>query len=224
MSICAIIPVKKLTESKSRLSQVLSADERAKLVAQFLRHELEVLRQVAAIEEIVVVSSALVILALAQENGATVLPEEQSEGINVAVTRAVAWAREEGGKTAVLILPVDLPFLHPDDITRLLAAYDDQRLVISPDGRHEGTNALLLPPLAAFTFHYGPHSLQKHLAEAQMQQLQPHVIPSPGLLFDVDTLDDWYAYQQHVAATPILLNQNIRFFWPNFLGHYIREK
>lgn len=204
MSICAIIPVKKLTESKSRLSQVLSVDERAGLVAQFLRHELEVLRQVAAVEQVVVVSSDPVILALAQENGATALPEAQSEGINVAVTRAVDRVREMEGETAVLILPVDLPFLHPDDITRLLAAYDDQRLVISPDGRHEGTNALLLPPLTAFTFHYGPHSLQKHVAEAEKQQLSPQLVPSPGLLFDVDTLDDWNAYQQHMAAAPLL--------------------
>lgn len=203
MSICAIIPVKKLTESKSRLSQVLSVDERAELVAQFLRHELEVLRQVAAIEQVVVVSSDPVILQLAQAQGAAVLPEEQSEGLNVAVTRGVAWARE-GGKTAVLILPVDLPFLHPNDITRLLAAYDDQRLVISPDGRQEGTNALLLPPLPAFTFHYGQNSLSQHLAEAQRHQLQTSLVIAPGLLFDLDTLDDWHTYQQTRAAAPIL--------------------
>lgn len=199
---CAVIPVKKLTESKSRLSQVLSAEERAELVVQFLSHELEVLRQVAAVAQTVVVSSDPVILALAQAYGAAILPEERLEGLNAAVGKGVAWARERG-ETAVLILPVDLPFLQPNDITRLLAAQGDQRLIISPDARHEGTNALLLPPLASFTFHYGPHSLQKHVAEAHKQQLQPHIIPSPGLLFDLDTLDDWYAYQQHGAAAPV---------------------
>lgn len=203
MPLWAIIPVKRLAESKSRLATVLTPAERARLVQRLLEHELETLRQVAAIERTVVVSSDETILSLAAAFGATLIEESHSQGINVAVQKAVKLA-EQAHITAVLILPVDLPFLHSDDIKQIIDAAMQQpgqkKMVICPDGHGTGTNALFLPPLLTFAFQYGEQSFQKHLVQAKQHQLAPNILRLPRLMFDLDTIDDWFLYQQTLAA------------------------
>ncbi|MEM7117690.1 MAG: 2-phospho-L-lactate guanylyltransferase [Chloroflexota bacterium] len=203
MSIWAIIPVKQLAQSKSRLAAVLSEAERARLVLQLLQRELDVLGQAACIDQTVVVSSDAAVLALAQAAGANVIPEVASEGINRAVQKAVGLAVQEG-ITAVLILPVDLPFLQLSDIEQIIDHAKTKQvgktnMVICPDGHGTGTNALCLPPLFDFAFQYGEQSFQKHIAQARQHQLIPVVLQIPRLMFDLDTIDDWHTYQRQVA-------------------------
>ncbi len=56
MSLWAIVPVKPLRRGKSRLSEILSEDERANLNHQLFVHTIEILKKVDAITDILVVS------------------------------------------------------------------------------------------------------------------------------------------------------------------------
>ncbi len=67
-------------------------------------------------------------------------------------------------------------------------------LVVCPDETEDGTNALLLAPPGDFAFHYGPGSFRAHLAEAARRGRAAHVVPAPGLRFDLDTESDWLMY------------------------------
>lgn len=208
--ICAIIPVKAGHESKGRLTHLLSAGERADLIRGFLRRTLALLNQAPAVARTLVVSRDPAALALARRYGAFALFEEGVPGLNTAVTQAVGVATA-GQATAALILPADLPFIQSADVETMLAAggamngrehnSDSGRppaMVICPDRKNRGTNALLISLPADFVFQYGPGSFQRHRQEAHRLGIAVQVVRSPGLTFDLDTEADWRVYQAAV--------------------------
>ncbi|MCP4423587.1 MAG: 2-phospho-L-lactate guanylyltransferase [Chloroflexi bacterium] len=207
-SIWAIIPVKPLHESKRRLAHILSADERAALIQRFLAHTLTVLNQAKAIDRILAVSGDEWVLDTARNAGADVLVETAVSGLNSAVTQAVKFA-EEGGATAVLILPADLPFIQTEDVAIMVTAgANSSRTVICSDDIGSGTNALLISPPNGFTFHYGANSFQHHLQEAAQHGLVSHIVHAPGLKFDLDTEEDWQQYQFIIHNSPFTIQNS----------------
>ncbi len=204
-SIWAIIPVKPLPESKRRLAHILSANERAALIQRFLAQTLTVLNHAEMIDRILVVSSDEWVMETARLHGAEVLVETAVRGLNPAVTQAVKVAAN-GGATAVLILPADLPFIQTKDVAIMVAASNDTpHTIICSDDKGSGTNALLISPPHGFSFHYGTNSFQHHLHEAAQHGLVPHIVHAPGLKFDLDTEEDWQKYQLtiHHSSFPI---------------------
>ncbi len=202
MTTWAIIPVKYLRDSKQRLAHLMSDDERAALIAEFLDKLLATLQQVDDIDRVLVVTSDPAVDALAHRHEAAVLREAEPAGLNAAVERGVA-AAEQGGATAVLILPADLPFARVSDIQQMvrpLATRGDESLAaLCSDEVGDGTNALLLAPPGDFTFHYGPGSFGHHVAEATRRGRACHIIHAPGLRFDLDTESDWLVYNGYLV-------------------------
>lgn len=202
MSTWAIIPVKRLPESKRRLSRLLTADERAELIRGFLDNLLGVLAECEDIDEVLVVTADPNAAALAERHGARILWEAEPVGLNQAVTFGAAHAAAED-VTAILVLPADLPFVRPEDIELMVAPLADPArptwlAAICPDEVKDGTNALLLAPPGDFTFHYGPGSFSRHLAEAAARGVV-QVIAAPGLRFDLDTESDWLVYNGYLV-------------------------
>jgi 2-phospho-L-lactate guanylyltransferase len=222
MGIWVVIPVKPLKDVKRRLAGVLAADERARLIEQFLGHELDVLRRAAAgygvVMRALVVTSDPAVAALAGQCGAEVLMEDEADGLNVAVARGVGYAGARGAN-GVLVLPADLPFLTPEDIGLLLQTVPSERngyssgklsgveksergqrplMAICADKAGTGTNALLLAPPVGFTFHYGPDSFRLHTAEAARRGLVCQIVFAPGLSFDLDTEEEWRLYLERL--------------------------
>ncbi|MBP7998373.1 MAG: NTP transferase domain-containing protein [Chloroflexi bacterium] len=117
--IWAIIPVKPLRESKSRLSAVLTPEERARLTGFLLQRTLGILSKIPAIDRIMVVSRDPEALKVARQGGAITLVEGDRPGLNVALLRAayVAAARRA---SSLLILPSDLPLLTEADVQMML--------------------------------------------------------------------------------------------------------
>jgi 2-phospho-L-lactate guanylyltransferase len=126
------------------------------------------------------------------------------------------------GARAVLILPVDLPFIAVADVEMMLGngpeavmpegpglattSYDRDNgtlqmtanactIAICADEKGDGTNALFLDPARDFTFQFGPGSFRKHLQEAQKRGRHVQVVSAPGLKFDIDNERDWVTYQ-----------------------------
>jgi 2-phospho-L-lactate guanylyltransferase len=198
MTIWAIIPVKPLQASKTRLAHLLTANERADLMRRFLQNALLTLNCVPAVGRILVISSDAEVLSLARKYGAMTIAEEQAQGLNEAVTRAARYAQCQKA-TGILILPADLPFMQAADIERMIEAVPGGHgrvMAICTDDRQDGSNALLLAPPTHFTFHYGQGSFRQHLQEATRLGYTPHIITTPGLQFDLDTEADWQVYQE----------------------------
>ena len=195
MPLWAVIPVKPFREAKSRLAAALSPDERANLSREFLIHTLDVLKQVPAVKRALVVSRDTAALQLARKQGAYTVTESGSPELNLALARAADMCISFGA-TAVLILPSDLPLLTPGDVAALIAAAGNETgVVIAPDRREQGTNALLARPPRAIPYAFGPGSLAMHVRLARERQMPVHLYRAEGLGLDVDRPEDLELYK-----------------------------
>jgi 2-phospho-L-lactate/phosphoenolpyruvate guanylyltransferase len=192
MRLFAIVPVKDLEESKSRLSPFLSSKEREVLTLVMLDHVLAMLREVDAVERVGVVSPSPRALFMAEDADATALPQE-SQGLNNALEEGRNWAISEGA-LSLLVLPADLPYLSAFDVRMLTTMPSDERVaVISPDEADEGTNALLMRPADAMPFAFGPGSYETHQRTAKAHGLEVGIYKHTSIAHDVDTLEDLQA-------------------------------
>ncbi|NIP42965.1 MAG: hypothetical protein GWN00_19660, partial [Aliifodinibius sp.] len=86
MTLWAIVPVKPLTRGKSRLSNVLTREERTQLNQFLLQNTINTLNDILEIDNILVVSRDQSALALARELGAKTVLENGAPKLNVALT------------------------------------------------------------------------------------------------------------------------------------------
>ncbi len=201
MTIWAIVPVKSLQQTKGRLTAVLTPTQRAQLTCRLLRQTINSLHAVPQINTILVVTQDKTIAQLAESQQAIVIAEQSNEGLIEAVTLGKQFAANHRAQY-LLILPSDLPFLSAANIETFISNTNTNRkdeILICSDQQQQGTNALFMPATRPFQFHYGPNSYQRHLAEAQRQQIIIRTINIPSLQFDLDTEADWHQYQLNLA-------------------------
>ena len=192
MTIFAIVPVKDLEESKSRLSPFLNSKGREVLTLTMLDHVLTILREVDAVEQVGVVSPSPRALFVAEDVDATALLQ-QSRGLNNALEEGRSWAISQGA-SSLLVLPADLPYISAFDVLMLTMIPKDERAaVISPDEADEGTNALLMRPADAMPFAFGPGSYETHQRTAKERGLEVGIYKHAGVSHDVDTFEDLQA-------------------------------
>lgn len=190
MTLWAIVPVKPMRLSKSRLAGVLSGEDREQLNRYLLAHTIDTLKSIPELEHVLVVSRDSNALRLAQAHGARTVREAGAPQLNLALMRATFVARSH--KThGVLVLPADLPFITAEDIRLMLAsAYDPPVVVVAPDRHMQGTNALLISPAGLIEYDFGPGSFERHCAKAQAAGARLEICNFPSLAFDVDLPDD----------------------------------
>ena len=190
MTLWAIVPVKPLRYGKSRLAEVLTSDERTDLNRRMLAHTLDTLTAIPEIEHVLVVSRDQAALALAREYGARTVQENGSPHLNVALTRATVVAKNYATR-GVLIIPADLPLITPEDVRVMLErSVDPPVVVVAPDRRHDGTNALLVCPTGLIEYEFGPGSFQRHCERAQNAGARLEICDLPSLALDMDLPED----------------------------------
>ena len=197
------MPVKPFDWAKSRLEGVLSPADRAALARCLMLGSLRALHDSACFHRVVVVSRDEAALTLAQNEGALSLPERGEPDLNAALQDARGLALSQGA-TSLLVLASDLPLVTPDAIRKVVAASDDAAVVIVPDRRDEGTNALLLSPPDAIAFGFGGLSSQRHLGFARAAELSTRLLRLESIGFDVDLpqdLEDLERLGWHLDAT-----------------------
>jgi 2-phospho-L-lactate guanylyltransferase len=187
----AIVPVKQIHLAKSRLARVLSDAAREDLVQRMLEHTLRILQQSRPrIEGTLVVSSDPRVLSLAIRHSAEPLAETGLAGLNAALAQAVREAGRRGAQE-ILILPSDLPKLSAQALTELLdQSPPPPGVVIAPDHRETGTNALALRPAGVIEPVFGRGSFRRHCVQARRRNVRVVVFRSPALALDVDTPAD----------------------------------
>jgi 2-phospho-L-lactate guanylyltransferase len=187
--IAAIIPVGTLAGAKSRLGERLDAEEREDLVQGLLARTVLAATAVDGLDDVLVASPDRDVLRRAADLGARTL-RQRSRGLNAGLVEA----RDDvvaGGADALLVLPIDLPFVTPSRIATLVEALPDPTptVVLVTDRHGTGTNALGLRPANAIDFAFGPGSRLAHRAAAETAGARYVEIESP-LAFDLDTPDD----------------------------------
>lgn len=207
MTLWTIVPVKPLRRGKSRLSSILSEDERTVLNQTMLINTLKTLRQVKEIETILVVSRDPMALSIAREYSARTVLEDGNPELNTAIRRAATVAKAYFANE-ILVLPADLPLIKPEDIIKFIhLAGKPPEIIISPDRRHDGTNALLINPADLIEYQYGPGSFLTHINSAKKKNARIEIVESETFGLDLDLPEDLEILKKY-DQTPLMTNQN----------------
>ena len=195
----AVVPVKDLRGTKSRLAPILDPGARAGLTLYMMGRVVTVIRE-AGVEDVCVVSPDAIVLGEARRRGATPLVQ-QSRGLNPALEEGCRRALDLGAST-LLVFPADLPLLDADDVRAVLEASNKSSVVIAPDGARSGTNALLTRPPGVLPFAFGVESFEAHLGAARKRGLDVKICERPHLAFDLDTAGDLTRLEKSGVAHP----------------------
>lgn len=192
MNVAALVPVNRLDAVKSRLAGTLPPAERRRLVVWMARRTVGALVASGVVAGVWVVSPDREALASIVQPGTSGLLQREgglNEGLELGRQRALA-----AGAGALLVVLADLPYLTPEDVAALIALgqepASEARVVLAPDHRGRGTNALLVKPASLVPFTFGPASLERHRALARYTGVEPVYFHSPGVARDVDTTGD----------------------------------
>jgi len=216
MRIWALVPVKPLIDSKSRLSETLTAGQRARFTLMTLERTIYALQCSPTIEKVMVVSRDSNVLKLARREGALTFDEHGRHDLNSALNRAAQTAASRG-VDGVIVLPSDLPLISIEDVSSFVngsgAGADNNghelqqaTMTICSDQHGTGTNALMIQPPGGFTFRFGEGSYQQHLAEAEKLGMTIQYRTLPGIAFDIDSQVDWLQLSEldkHLVAAII---------------------
>ena len=194
MEVVAIIPIKGLTEAKSRFKPFLNDTQRRRLVKSMLRHVIRAARGAGA--EVWVLGTDDATRNVALEECAS-WRRDAGTGVNQSLRLVFEEAWNAG--ESPLFLPGDLPFVTSKSLEGLLTAADTDTapaIVLSPAKSGGGTNAILIPQRLPFQFQLGPDSFSRHVAEAHRLCLHISIYDSPGLARDLDTWQDLQEYEK----------------------------
>ncbi len=192
-----LVPVKDHALAKSRMSPLLSPQERAQVAWSML------VDLVNAIEPlpypVALVTSSQQAGSLAGKLGWQVIREERQFSESASVDAASA-RLATAGVEAVLRLPADLPLIRSQDIADLFShLVPAPCAVMVPSRDRTGTNALLRTPPAVFPSRFGPDSLKLHTEEAARAGVRVVIVENPRLAFDLDDATDIAHFLSHPA-------------------------
>lgn len=186
----AVIPVKELSRGKTRLTPLLSAEERYLLCKTMLDDVLTVVAASTVFERKLVITSDAEAAAIAAQYGIEVIREAQQVRHSRSVEAAAVYCREVGAE-AMLTVPLDVPRMTTDDLQRIVRHGPLPRgIVLVPSRDALGTNAMLAKPPEAIPFCFGYDSFRAHRKEAEAKGLPCVVYELPNLELDIDEIDD----------------------------------
>lgn len=200
MSVWAVIPVKPLNRAKSRLTSVLSPDQRYHLAQSMLMQVLTAVTNTPEIAGTVVISRDTKALAIARDLGAKTIQESNPSDLNPALTRATEVIRMWGAR-AIIVVPADLPFVTVDDLSEIIRMGQDMpSVVLATDHQQDGTNILFMRPPGVIDFNYGARSFERHISSAREKSIPYYFYQSETLTLDIDEPSDLTEYNRIVAS------------------------
>jgi 2-phospho-L-lactate guanylyltransferase (CobY/MobA/RfbA family) len=116
------------------------------------------------------------------------------------------------GAQSVMVLPADLPLIDRECLQGFIkAAGFPPVVVIAPDRRMDGTNALYICPGGLIDYQFGPGSFQRHTRQAAGYRVRVEVCHDQRLALDLDLPEDLELLQQlevDMSGEPILSGGN----------------
>ena len=209
----ALVPQKALDRAKTRLRTALLKEARVALSLQMLRHTLHLCAELEGISWLFLCGPAE-LEPLADEYGATII-EGGTDGMRRDAT-LVAEDWRIMGRAAMLIVSADLPLLTAEDLEAMVAPWQaGADLVLAPDRRERGTNAMLVnePELFPYAFGevLGPGSFHTHRDQAIGHDLKVVEVRRPGLELDIDLPEDVAELISQAPEDPLAQYAKARF-------------
>ena len=190
MSLWAIVPIKPLRRGKSRLASVLSEKDREQLNQTLLIKTIRCLKEIKEIDQILIVSYDPSALTISRDYGVRTVQESPNTNINKALRKGTM-AAMAFNVSSILIVPADLPFIEPEVIRGMLAKSQKQpEIIITPDRRMNGTNALFINPAGILEYDFGNWSFSKHVEQAERKKIRIEIYNNDKLSFDLDIPED----------------------------------
>jgi len=198
----ALIPVKRLEESKSRLLPQLPDARRQALTLAMLEDLIEALGNTPGIDRIAVTTPDPRVAERAESAGAEILMRPEP-GLNAALEEGIARLHPRSGEGLMIILG-DVAGALPADLARLIEHAEEARepgvwLAPSTDG---GTSALLQKPSGVIPCCFGRDSAKRHREAAEAAGVDYHEIALPSLAIDLDQPDDLEAFLDAAFGGP----------------------
>lgn len=178
--LAVLVPVKRFTAAKGRLTGVLADEDRARLAEWMATRVLEVVAEVPTY----VACDDDTVADWARSKGAQVI-WGAGLGLNGAVDDGVETISAAGFEH-VVVAHADLA--RP---TRLLDVAVPGTITLVPDRRHDGTNVMSFPTTTPIRAAYGGGSFARHLDQAMAcRNMTTMVRVDPDLSLDLDTERD----------------------------------
>ncbi len=187
-----ILPVKRLSEAKTRLRGAAGDDAAHARLALALAHDtVTAVRAAGEVRRLLVVSSDPAVAAEFAAVGVEVVPDGPVPGLNAAYVRGAALLRERDADAAVGALQADLPALRPAELDAAITLARTRfgggvRRAFCADAEGTGTVLLLAAAGALLDPRFGPGSALLHAGSGAMVLTGDW----PGLRRDVDTSND----------------------------------
>jgi 2-phospho-L-lactate guanylyltransferase len=183
----AVVPVKTLPSSKSRLRPWLDGASVERLSIAMLSDILETLQRVRALDRIAVATPDPRLTEVAHKMGAEVLSASVA-GLNPSIEAACAVLAPTADDSALVVLG-DVAGAQAADIEALLEAGARRGVALAPsnDG---GTSALLRTPCDIIPATFGPNSARAHRELAASAGISFEELALPSLAIDIDERAD----------------------------------
>lgn len=185
MTVALILPVKHLTQAKSRLA--LPPQERRRTALRLLRHTLAVATSTSAISTVIVVTDDEVVIGESRAQGALVVSEHGGQGLVRAATIGRRASRQFPQHDAVGVMVGDLPQVATADLIEVFAEYEVHgRPMFVADRAGTGTTMIIHPRHSSPPILFGPDSAYRHRTAGYRAATRA----VPGLRADLDTVED----------------------------------
>ena len=198
--IWAAVPLKSPDGAKSRLRDVLDAAGRRELYLFMAGRVLAALKAVPQIGHVAVVTSSPEMAKFARSLNVDVVSQDGEGGAADAACAAVQAAMDAGAH-GLLIVPGDVPMITSEAIGKIIRpSAEGKRVVLAPDRRWFGTNALYATPPDAIPMCFGPRSFALHRAAAEARAIPCHELEVAELALDIDEPADLDIFCESAVA------------------------
>ena len=186
----AVVPIKSFDNTKSRLQDLLSAEERSRLSRLMLQDVLEALLGADGISAVSVVTPELAVSRFAAEIGADTIGDDGTKDLSGAAA-AAAHFLSAAGAAAMLLIPADVPMVRSADIDTAIAGHREApSLTLVEAAEDGGTNLLIASPPEVIPFRFGKNSFRLHLEEGNSAGIAVNTPKIPNLSLDIDRPED----------------------------------
>jgi len=184
----AVIPVRGLTESKTRLSASLHGDRRRIFVEALLEDVLSSVIRSRVYGTIVVISADENVRNRVRSQGVSFV-RQTSVGLNRAIEQTNRLAMHGHARSVTTVL-ADIPLAEPGDFKEISSLGATTRRIVMAPSLKGGTNVMFTSPPGVVSPSYGRWSYSKHLRQAQVSAVNAYSMSNSRVSFDIDTTSD----------------------------------
>ncbi len=190
-----ILPVKHLRDSKIRLKDILSDEQRSRFSYLLVMDTLQTLCSSNHVQGVTLISSDPSLSQLAEQHHVEFVLTNKDKGYSKDVMDAIA-TLPQNDVDKVAIIPTDLPQLSHHDL-EFLDNVHQQGITLCAAEKDGGTNALVFTPPLSIPLLFGPDSCKNHQQVAMDRGITVKIVQASGMQRDIDQPDDllWISKQ-----------------------------